>query len=66
VVNKVYERAVRRGEIGEGVDVALLSVTLPAVIIHHAYILGVEPSHELILRVIDNVILPAARGSQVS
>jgi AcrR family transcriptional regulator len=66
VVNKVYERAVRRGEIGEGVDVALLSVTLPAVIIHHAYILGVEPSDELILRVIDNVILPAARGSQVS
>jgi AcrR family transcriptional regulator len=66
VTNKVYERAVQRGEIAPDVDVDLLSVTLPAVIIHHAYILGVEPTDELILRVIDNVILPAARGSQVS
>ncbi|WP_241998360.1 TetR-like C-terminal domain-containing protein [Kribbella sp. VKM Ac-2569] len=66
VTNKVYERAVERGEIAPDVDVALLSVTLPAVIIHHAYILGVEPTDDLILRVIDNVILPAARGPQVS
>lgn len=66
LTNKVYERAVQRGEIAPDVDVALLSVTLPAVIIHHAYILGVEPTDDLILRVIDNVILPAARGSQVS
>jgi hypothetical protein len=66
LTNKVYERAVERGEIAPGVDVDLLSVTLPAVIIHHAYILGVEPTDDLILRVIDNVILPAARGSQVS
>ncbi|WP_327638095.1 TetR/AcrR family transcriptional regulator [Kribbella sp. NBC_00482] len=66
VTNKVYERAVERGEIAPDVDVALLSVTLPAVIIHHAYILGIEPTDDLILRVIDNVILPAARGPQVS
>jgi AcrR family transcriptional regulator len=66
LTNKVYERAVERGEIAPGVDIELLSVTLPAVIIHHAYILGVEPTDELILRVIDNVILPAARGSQAS
>ena len=66
VTNKVYERAVERGEIAPDVDVALLSVTLPAVIIHHAYILGIEPTDDLILRVIDNVILPAARGSQAS
>jgi hypothetical protein len=66
LVSKVYERAVQRGEIGPDVDVELLSVTLPAVIVHHAYILGVEPTDELILRVIDNVILPAARGSQPS
>jgi AcrR family transcriptional regulator len=66
VVTKVYERAVQRGEIGPDIDVELLAVTLPAVIVHHAYILGVEPTDELILRVIDNVILPAARGSQTS
>ncbi|WP_167218070.1 TetR/AcrR family transcriptional regulator [Kribbella shirazensis] len=66
VTNRVYERAVQRGEIAPDVDVALLSVTLPAVVVHHAYILGVEPTDDLILRVIDNVILPAARGSQAS
>jgi AcrR family transcriptional regulator len=66
VVTTVYARAVERGEIAPDVDIELLSVTLPAVVIHHAYVLGVEPTDELILRVIDNVILPAARGSQVS
>jgi AcrR family transcriptional regulator len=66
LTGRVYERAVARGEIAPGVDIELLSVTLPAVIVHQAYILGVEPTDELILRVIDNVILPAARGSQVS
>jgi AcrR family transcriptional regulator len=66
LIATVYGRAVERGEIGPDVDVEMLSVTLPAVIVHQAYILGVEPTDELILRVIDNVILPAARGSQVS
>jgi AcrR family transcriptional regulator len=66
VVAKVCERALARGEIGPDVDVDLLSVTLPAVVVYHAYILGVEPTDDLILRVIDNVILPAARGSQAS
>ncbi|MEI8407654.1 MULTISPECIES: TetR-like C-terminal domain-containing protein [unclassified Kribbella] len=66
LTRKVYERAVARGEIAAEVDVELLSVTLPAVIVHHAYILGVPPTDELILRVIDHVILPAARGSQAS
>jgi AcrR family transcriptional regulator len=66
VVNRIYSRAVERGEIASDVDVALLSQTLPALLIHHAFILGVEPTDDLVLRVIDNVILPAARGSQAS
>jgi AcrR family transcriptional regulator len=66
LTHKVYERAVERGEIAPHVDIELLSVTLPAVIVHHAYILGVPPTDDLILRVIDHVILPAARGSQAS
>lgn len=66
LTRKVYERAVERGEIGPEVDIELLAVTLPAVIVHHAYILGVEPTDDLILRVIDHVIVPAARGSQAS
>jgi hypothetical protein len=39
---------------------------LPALVIHHAFVLGVEPTEDLILRVIDHVILPATRGSQAS
>ncbi|WP_344164706.1 TetR/AcrR family transcriptional regulator [Kribbella yunnanensis] len=62
----VYTRAVARGEIGPDVDIEMLSVTLPAVIVHQAYILGEQPTEELILRVIDHIILPAARGSQAS
>jgi AcrR family transcriptional regulator len=66
LTNGVFERAVHRGEIGADVDIELLSQTLPAVIIHRAFVLGIEPTEDLILRVIDHVILPAARGSQVS
>lgn len=66
VTNAVYGRAVERGEIAADVDVELLSVTLPAVIVHQAFVLGIEPTEDYILRVIDHVILPAARGSQVS
>lgn len=64
LTGRIYQRAVVRGEIAADVDVELLSQTLPAVIIHHAFVLGVEPTEDLILRVIDHVILPAARGSQ--
>jgi AcrR family transcriptional regulator len=66
VVNQIYQRAVDRGEIAAHVDIELLSVTLPAIIIHQAFVLGVTPTDDLVLRVIDNVIMPAARGSQVS
>ena len=66
VSHDIYQRAIDRGEIGPDIDVELLANTLPAVIIHHAFLLGIEPTDDLILRVIDNVILPAARGSQAS
>jgi hypothetical protein len=66
ITRGVYQRAVERGEIAADVDVELLSVTLPALIIHHAFVLGITPTDDLILRVIDHVIMPAARGSQVS
>jgi AcrR family transcriptional regulator len=66
ITNAVYRRAVERGEIGPDADVELLSVTLPAIVVHQAFVLGIEPTEDLVLRVIDNVIMPAARGSQVS
>ena len=66
LVNQVYTRAIERGEIAADLDLELITSTLPAVIIYHAFVLGIEPNDELILRVIDHVILPAARGSQAS
>ncbi|TWD79711.1 TetR family transcriptional regulator [Kribbella amoyensis] len=65
VMSRVYERAAERGELAPGTDVELLAQTLPAVVVHRAFVLGIEPTEDLILRVIDHVILPAARGSQV-
>jgi hypothetical protein len=64
ITGGMYRRAVARGEIAPDVDIEMLSVTLPAVIVHQAYILGEQPTEELVLRVIDHIILPAARGSQ--
>lgn len=66
IVNGVYERAMARGEIDPGVDVELLSQVLPAVAIHRSFVLGHMPDDEFVIRVIDNIILPAARGTRAS
>lgn len=64
LVDGVFARAVARGEIPPDVDVDLLARVLPAQIVFHGFILGIEPDDDLIVRVIDSIILPAARGSQ--
>lgn len=61
-VSPVFERAIERGEIGADVDVELLMQVLPAVMLYHDFILGIEPDAAAVARVIDHVILPAARG----
>lgn len=66
VVQEVYARAVERGEIAGDADVELLSQTLPAVMIHRAFVLGIAPDADFVVRVIDNLIMPAAHGSQGS
>ena len=64
LVNDVYTRAVQRGEIDVDVDVGLLALALPALLVHQSFILGNQPDDAMVLRVIDNLILPAARGSR--
>jgi len=64
LVNEVFARAVARREIAADIDVELLAQALPAVIVHRAFVLGERPDDELVVRVIDNLILPAARGSR--
>ena len=57
----VFRRAQERGEIRSDIDMDLLAAALPGVVLHRVYILGEMPTQELIAKVIDQIILPAAR-----
>lgn len=55
----VFERARGRGEIRPGVDIDLVAPALPGIVLHRVFLLGEEPTPELIARVVDQIILPA-------
>lgn len=55
----VLERARDRGEISAEVDLDLLAPALPGIVLHRVFILGDRATPELVVRVIDQVILPA-------
>ncbi|MGH3386918.1 MAG: TetR-like C-terminal domain-containing protein, partial [Nocardioidaceae bacterium] len=56
----VFDRARERGELATGVDIAQIWDVLPAVFIHRACVLGEPPSADLVTRIVDHVVLPAA------
>ena len=56
----VYERAKARGEIRQDLDVGLFGPALAGICLHRFYVLGEPPTRELVSRVIDQIILPAA------
>jgi AcrR family transcriptional regulator len=56
----LFERARERGEIGPGVDIELLAPALAGIVLHHLFLVGTQPTPELITTVIDQIILPAA------
>jgi AcrR family transcriptional regulator len=56
----IFERARDRGEIGDGVDLELLAPALAGIVLHRLFIMGALPDEDLIVRVIDQIILPAA------
>ena len=56
----IYERAQARGEIRDDIDLDLLTAALPGIVLHRMFLLGEAPTQDLIARVIDQVILPAA------
>lgn len=60
VSREIYARAQQRGEIREDLDIDLIEPALPGIVIHRAVVLGDLPTIELITRVIDQIILPAA------
>lgn len=56
----VYERARQRGELRDDVDLDILTAALPGIVLHRGFLLGDPPTQDLIARVVDQVILPAA------
>jgi AcrR family transcriptional regulator len=57
---QVYERAQRRGEIAPDVDLELLVPTLAAIILHRAFVLRLPVDDATVLRIIDEIVIPAA------
>lgn len=57
---QIWERARERGEIREDADLSLLEPALAGIVLHRVFVMGEAPDDELITRVIDQIILPAA------
>jgi len=60
VSRSVFERAHERGEVAAGVDLDLLATALPGVVLQRMFLMGEQPTPDLIASVIDQIILPAA------
>lgn len=59
----IYVRAQERGEVSPDADLDILGPALPGILLHRAYLLGEPITPELVERVLDEVILPAALRS---
>jgi hypothetical protein len=56
----VYERAQARGEIGPHIDIDLFAPAIPGIVLQRIFMLGETADADLVTRVIDQIILPAA------
>lgn len=56
----LWERARDRGELREDLDIDLIEPALAGIVLHRVFIVGEMPDDDLIRRVIDQIILPAA------
>ncbi len=56
----IWERARQRGELRADLDITLLEPALAGIVLHRLFIMGEQPDADLISRVIDQIILPAA------
>jgi AcrR family transcriptional regulator len=57
----IYERARERGEVHPDADLTILAPSLAGIVLHRAFLLGDVVTPDLIGRILDEVILPAAR-----
>lgn len=56
----IYERARERGEVHPDTDLSVLAPALAGIVLHRAFLLGDAVTPELLGRVLDEVVLPAA------
>jgi AcrR family transcriptional regulator len=61
----IWERAKARGEIRPDADLSLLEPALAGIVLHRVFLMGEQPTEELVSRVIDQIILPAALPHQI-
>lgn len=60
IAREIYGRAIARGEVSAELDLDLIAAALPGIVLHRLFLLGEQPSPDLITRVVDQVIIPAA------
>ena len=60
VSRAIYARARERGEVHPDTDLDVLGPSLAGIVLHRAFLLGEAVTPELVARVLDEVILPAA------
>jgi len=59
---EIYRRAAERGELSPSADPSLLGPAFAGILLHRRFVLGEEITPELVERVLDQIILPAATG----
>lgn len=59
VTQRIYARAIERGEIAADVDLEMIGPALAGILLHRTFLLGVPPDDTTVARAIDHVILPA-------
>ena len=57
---QIWERARARGELRDDVDLDLVEPALAGIVLHRVFLLGETPTLDLISRVVDQILLPAA------
>ena len=60
VSQEIWRRARERGEVCADADLSLLEPALAGIVLHRVFVMGEQPDEDLITRVIDQIILPAA------
>jgi AcrR family transcriptional regulator len=60
VSRQLWERARDRGELRADIDLDLIEPALAGIVLHRVFVMGEIPDPDVITRVIDQIILPAA------